>query len=151
MPGSPNSRTGAPPPGRSATPNANGLPGWTATRHRSIRPIRLDGRLDHVVRADRHAARHDQRVGTGVETASEAGQDVVEVVGRDAEVDRLAAGRGDERAQAGPVGVGDAGRTEVGAGRTDLVARREHGDPGSTVDHDVGDAGAGDERDDGRA
>ena len=39
LPGRPNSRTGAPPPGRSAIPNANGLPGWTATRHRSIRPI----------------------------------------------------------------------------------------------------------------
>ena len=98
----------------------------------------LDGGLDHVVRADRHAAGHDQRVGAGVETASEAGQDVVEVVGRDAEVDRLAAGRRDEGAQAGPVGIGDARRAEVGAGRADLVARREHGDPGSTVDEDVG-------------
>ena len=113
--------------------------------------MRLDGRLDHVVRADRHTARHDERVGAAVEAASEAGQDVVEVVGRDAEVDRLAAGRGDERAQAGPVGVGDAGRTEVGAGRPDLVARGEHGDPRPAVDHDVVDARARDERDDGRA
>ena len=39
LPGRPNRRTGVPPPGRSAVPNANGLPGWTATRQRSMRPM----------------------------------------------------------------------------------------------------------------
>ena len=37
MPGSPKSRTSCPSPAR-AEPNANGFPGWTATRQRSIRP-----------------------------------------------------------------------------------------------------------------
>ena len=34
-----------------AVPNANGLPGWTATRQRSIRADRLERGLDDVVRA----------------------------------------------------------------------------------------------------
>ena len=71
---------------------------------------------------------------------------VVEVVGRDPEVDRLAAGGRHERTKTWAVRIRDPGRPELLARRTDLVAGREDGDPRPAVDQDPVHARASDER-----
>ena len=148
LPGRPNSRTGAPPPGRSAIPKANGLPGWTATRQRSIRPIVSMAVLTTSYGPTETPPDTMSASAPASSAASKAGQDVVEVVGRDAEVDRLAAGRG-RRARAGRArwrrGCRPGRGPAPGARTSSPVARTAI--RGTAVDDDVGDAGAGDERD----
>ena len=102
----------------------------------------LDRRLDDVERADRDAARDDEQIGALGETAPQAGQDVVEDVGRDAQVDDVGAGRRRQGPEARPVRVGDPGRPERLAGRPDLVAGRQDRDPRPPMDVDRLDAGA---------
>ena len=106
----------------------------------------LDGGLDDVVGPDRDAARDDEGVGAVGEGRSEPGQDVVEVVAGDAEIEGLAACGGHERPKARAVGVGDAGRAERLAGCADLVAGREDGDARQAVDEESLDAGARQQR-----
>ena len=119
LPGRPTMSTGGPPPGRSAVPNANGLPGWTATRQRSIVPMVSIAAFDDVERPDRHAARDDDRVRAVGQAPPQARQDVVEHVGRDAQVDDVGAGRG----APGPAGPG---RSRRGC-RPGRAARRAPG------------------------
>ena len=105
-----------------ATPNANGLPGWTATRHRSTRPTASKAALDDVVRADRHAAGDDDArrprsspARSRASTSSRSSRAIPRSSDR-------RAGGGDERPEPGSVGVGDAGRSERLARGSKLVA-----------------------------
>ena len=101
----------AAPSPRGARPNASGLPGWTATRHRSMLPDRREGVLDDVVSADRHTAAGDHHV-RPLETLVEQRADGVELVAGDTQRARLGAGftRGGEQARR--VAVGDLRRPE---------------------------------------
>ncbi len=74
-------------------------------------------------------------------------ENIIEIVGGDAEVDRLAARCGHEGAQPGAVRIGDPGGAERLAGRPDFIAGRQDRDPRPTVDLDPFDTRAGDERD----
>ncbi len=100
-----------------AVPKANGLPGWTATRHRSIRPSCSKAVRTTSYGPDRDAARDDDRVRLLGEARLQVGQHVVEAVLGDAQSQRLAAGRVDERREARAVGIGDPGRAERLSGR----------------------------------
>ena len=112
LPGRPN-RSVRPPSGRVAVPNAKGLPGWTATRHRPISPIASNASFTTSYGPT------DTPPATTIASApwSSADRsrddDVVELVGGDPERDRLGAGRLDEGAEARAVRVGDSGGPEV--------------------------------------
>ena len=134
LPGRPNSRTGAPPPGRSATPNANGLPGWTATRQRSIRPIASMAVLTTSYGPTDTPPDTISASAPVGQAAPEPAEDVVEVVDGDPEVDRLGARGGDVGTEPGAVGVRDPGRAERLARRPDLVARGKDRDPRPAMD-----------------
>ena len=128
-PGCPAARTAAPGRRRAArpSPNANGLPGWTATRHRSIVPDLLEREPDDVVRPDRHAAR--RRRSRRRSPASAAQSRASTSSSRSLAIPRSAARRRrPRRARAGP------GRSRPGCpagpsawpAGTHLVAGREH-------------------------
>ena len=118
---------------RRSAPKANGLPGWTATRHRSTLPIASKavfttsyGPTDTPPATMTASASADPR--------REPGQDVVEVVAGDAEVDRrrrrplATSARRPARSRPGsrPARAARRGR--------DLVAGRQDRDPRPPVD-----------------
>ena len=108
---------------------------------------RFDRGLHDVERADRDPAGHDDRVDAFVERVPQPPEDVIEVVAGDAEVQRRAAGRGEQRAKSRPIRVGDAGITERFARRPDLVAGGQHGDHRAAMDGELRNARSGSERD----
>ena len=99
-------------------PNANGLPGWTATRQRSIRPIFSNAELDDVVRPDRHAARHDDRIRAAGECGAQPGVDVLDPILGDPQRCGLATRGIDEgHASPGPLASGIPAGPSALAGR----------------------------------
>ena len=78
------SRTGASAAGPRRGPERERLAGLDGDPPEVDAADGLDRGLDDVVRPDRDAARDDERVRAVGEAATQAGQDVVEVVGRDA-------------------------------------------------------------------
>ena len=133
LPGRPNSSTGSAVPSTSARPNANGLPGWTATRHRFMCPtasnaVRTTSYGPTETPPDDH---DDVRLG---EPATEALLDVLEPVDRDPEVQGLSAGVATSACRPGPLASGMPAGAEVGARRADLVPGREDGDDRPAAD-----------------
>ena len=108
---------------------------------------RFDRGLHDVERPDRDPAGHDDRVDAFVERMPQPPEDVIEVVAGDPEIQRRAAGRGEQRAKSGTIRIGDAGLAERFAGRPDLVAGGQYGNHGAAMDGELRDAGPGGERD----
>ena len=102
-----------------------------------------------VVRADGHAARHDDDVRLG-DAPAQPRLDVLQAVRGDAELERHRARLADQRPDPRAVGVGDPRGSEVGPGRADLVAGREHRHDRAAAHADLGQPGAGRQRDHGR-
>ncbi len=129
LPGSPN--TGVP----SSIPNANGFAGLIAICiHRMSAMLREHG-LHHVVVAHADAAARDDGVALGGGLTEHCLQRRL-VVGDDAEVDRGAAGLGDGADEHRLVALPDLAGPQRPAVGDQLVAGREHGDPGPGVDED---------------
>ena len=137
LPGNPKTRTGGPTTRPVRDPERERLARLDGDAPEVHPPDRFDGGLHDVVRPDRDAARDDQRIRAGLEPAAKSSKHIVKIVCGDPEVDRLAARGGDEGAQARPVRIGDPGGTGGLAGRPDLIARGQHGNPRAPVDREA--------------
>ena len=152
LPGSPNSRTGGPPPGRGGGAERERLarldgdapevdPGrssrWRSSRRRTARPKR------HPTRSSASApAVEPVRGGDRGRRRGRRGRSR----GRSARRRR----RVTSARSPGPFASGIPAGPSVCAGRTDLVARRKNADPGPAVDQDPADTGTGEQGDSGR-
>ena len=135
LPGRPN-RSVRPPSGRSTTPNANGLPGWTATRHSSIRPISANAaRTWSYGPTETPPETMTASTSPGGRSAGGPGRPRVGPPRSRGRTPRRPPPRRGREPR--PVRVRDPGRAERATGGPDLVAGRQDPDPRPAVDGEL--------------